>query len=83
MTRRTASRAQAPRCASENRVQPVVASQGNLFDSSSARLEKRACWRTSRHDSCLTGVVAKPDLSITEADRGYNVRVECEVRRDV
>lgn len=29
----------------------------------------------------LTGVVAKPDLSITEADRGYNVRVECEVRR--
>jgi len=33
-------------------VQPVVASQGNLFDSSSARLEKRASWRTSRHDSC-------------------------------
>lgn len=31
----------------------------------------------------LTGVVAKPDLSITEADRGYNARVECEVRRDV
>jgi len=55
MTRRTASRAKAPRCASENRVQPVVASQGNLFDSSSARLEKRASWRTSRHDSCAHG----------------------------
>lgn len=31
----------------------------------------------------VTGVVAKPDLSINQADRGYNVRVECEVRRDL
>ena len=37
----------------------------------------------ARLTSKLTGVVAKPDLSITEADRGYNVRVECEVRRDL
>lgn len=51
MTRRTAARAKAPRCASENRVHLVVASRGNPLDSSSARFEKRASWRTSRHDT--------------------------------
>ena len=30
----------------------------------------------------LTGVVAKPDLSINQADSGYNVRVEWRVRRE-
>lgn len=29
----------------------VVASRGNPFDSSSARRENRACWRTSRHNT--------------------------------
>ena len=45
--------------------QPVAASRRNPFDSSSARLENRACWRTSRcNKTHRTGSGNLPQIAI-------------------
>ena len=54
--------------------QPVAASRRNPFDSSSARLENRACWRTSRCNIMhRTGSGNRPQIAIRAACDGKRI----------